>query len=291
MSSSLNNNFLIQMEFKFDVRRFLRADANGICVLLPQRPFNTREISEIIDIAGRESARAQSLPSTITTSTKFFSSSDNKLYLKIDQQKVVGILKIGIRRLFYSNEIGRIIEISPLCLLDFYIHERYQRSGYGKELYEFMLRTEGVSPNKIAIDRPSSKLVAFMRKHYGLSDFIPQNNNFVVYRQFFSGSPEVSKRQGEEERMNMRPLTQKVEKEGFEHKENYQSRGGIERKSGIALAGEQVVERNKRREENLNGRGEEYRRTYVPAAPWATSARNYAPSTTSSQYGSHSYRK
>ncbi|OMJ84609.1 hypothetical protein SteCoe_14200 [Stentor coeruleus] len=174
------------MEFKFDVRRVVRCNNQGIYLLLPQNSLKTKEMCEIIDVMGRESSRSQGLRSIITTAVRFFSSSDNKIYLKIEGQKVVGILKTGVRKLFYTNEIGKLIEMSPLCLLDFYVHESFQRSGYGKELYEYMLQEENTTPNKVPIDRPSAKLIGFMRKHYNLSDYIPQNNNYVIYRQYFS---------------------------------------------------------------------------------------------------------
>ena len=48
-----------------------------------------------------------------------------------------------------------------------------------------MLEQEGVHPSKLAIDRPSEKLVGFLRKHYTLNRTIPQMNNFVVYEGFF----------------------------------------------------------------------------------------------------------
>ncbi|OMJ77896.1 hypothetical protein SteCoe_22416 [Stentor coeruleus] len=174
------------MEFRFDVQKVFHCNSQGIYLLLPQSNLRTKEICEVIDVMGRESSRSQGLKSIITTAVRFFSSSDNKIYLKIEGQKVVGILKTGIRKLFYTNEIGKIVEMSPLCLLDFYVHESFQRSGYGKELYEYMLIEENVTPNKIAIDRPSSKLIGFMRKHYNLNEYIPQNNNYVIFRQFFT---------------------------------------------------------------------------------------------------------
>ena len=40
---------------------------------------------------------------------------------------------------------------------------------------------ERANPEKLAYDRPSEKLHGFLRKHYGLSKFVPQNNNFVVF--------------------------------------------------------------------------------------------------------------
>ena len=48
-----------------------------------------------------------------------------------------------------------------------------------------MLRHENIQPHKLAIDRPSPKMINFMAKNFGLKSFMPQNNNFVVYDEYF----------------------------------------------------------------------------------------------------------
>jgi hypothetical protein len=76
------------------------------------------------------------------------------------------------------------LQVTPLCVLDFYIHENYQRLGYGKILFDYMLSVEMVSPHQLAYDRPSPKMLAFLKKNFALSDHMPQANNYVVYREF-----------------------------------------------------------------------------------------------------------
>ena len=144
-------------------------------------PRSALLLTEIIDTFGRASARAQGLRAVITTAAKFSTEPNGKLYFRMQGNKVIGMLKVGYRSLFISNEVGKMAQINPLCVLDFYVVEMCQRGGYGKALYEKMLETEGVSPAQLAIDKPSTKLLSFMRKHYGLNRFIPQNNNFVVF--------------------------------------------------------------------------------------------------------------
>ena len=78
---------------------------------------------------GVASSKAQGLPSTITSASRFFTSGDNKLYLKAQGNKVIGLLKVGVKHLFIRNDWGAIKEISPLCVLDFYVHESVQRGG------------------------------------------------------------------------------------------------------------------------------------------------------------------
>lgn len=48
-----------------------------------------------------------------------------------------------------------------------------------------MLDYEGLLPEQFAIDRPSEKLLAFLKKHYALTQRIPQMNNFVIFDGFF----------------------------------------------------------------------------------------------------------
>jgi alpha-tubulin N-acetyltransferase 1 len=103
------------------------------------------------------------------------------------------MLKVGSRKLFIRNEQGQIKEITPLCVLDFYVHESCQRGGVGKKLFELMLEREHVSPEKLGYDRPSIKLISFLAKHYGLKSYVPQNNNFVVFNQYFDPSIKTSR--------------------------------------------------------------------------------------------------
>ena len=47
---------------------------------------------------------------------------------------VYGGIKTGVKRLFIRVETGAFCEIQPTCVLDFYVHEQYQRLG--KQLFE-----------------------------------------------------------------------------------------------------------------------------------------------------------
>jgi len=58
-------------------------------------------------------------------------------------------------------------------------------------MFEYMLSEEKVRPEKLAYDRPSPKLIGFLRKHYGLADYVSQSNNFVIFKQYFSSSKET----------------------------------------------------------------------------------------------------
>ena len=77
---------------------------------------------EIIDKMGAASSKAQGLPAVITSASRLFTS-DNTLYLRVEGSTVIGLLKVGVKKLFIRNEYGQIKEISPLCVLDFYVHE------------------------------------------------------------------------------------------------------------------------------------------------------------------------
>ena len=39
-----------------------------------------------------------------------------------------------------QDNAGRLHEVEPVCILDFYVHESQQRKGYGKVLFEEVLK-------------------------------------------------------------------------------------------------------------------------------------------------------
>lgn len=104
-----------------------------------------------------------------------------KLYRNISSQNcniklsssgaVTGLLKVGTKNLYVFDPNGETKQVSAPCVLDFYVHESRQRSGLGKKLFQTMLDSEGINPSKLAIDRPSEKLVGFLKKHYGKSNW------------------------------------------------------------------------------------------------------------------------
>eukprot|EP00471_Norrisiella_sphaerica_P013263 CAMPEP_0184503326 /NCGR_PEP_ID=MMETSP0113_2-20130426/51829_1 /TAXON_ID=91329 /ORGANISM="Norrisiella sphaerica, Strain BC52" /LENGTH=345 /DNA_ID=CAMNT_0026892809 /DNA_START=126 /DNA_END=1163 /DNA_ORIENTATION=+ len=147
-------------------------------------------ITAIIDRMGVASSRAQGLGAIITTASRLCMNvhTGQRLYIIRDsknEKKINGLLKIGRKKLFLRDNVGRIRELNAMCILDFYVHESCQRQGIGKTLFEYMLKAEHLPPSKFAVDRPSHKLLAFLRKHYQLSKFTPQNNNFVVFDKYF----------------------------------------------------------------------------------------------------------
>lgn len=98
---------------------------------------------------------------------------------------ITGLLKVGKKLLYVFDDEGETHTVNAPCVLDFYVHESRQRFGLGKRLFKYMLAAEHYQPNQLAIDRPSEKLLAFLRKHYGLERQIRQMNNFVIYDGFF----------------------------------------------------------------------------------------------------------
>lgn len=124
------------------------------------------------------------MKSIITSSEKFFGS-NQRILLKCEGNQCIGFIKVGNKNLFIYNQNGEIKEINPLCVLDFYVHESCQRSGYGKELFTFMLQSENIEAKDLGFDRPSEKFISFLKKHFNLTDYVPQNNNFVVFNDYF----------------------------------------------------------------------------------------------------------
>ncbi|XP_053150376.1 alpha-tubulin N-acetyltransferase 1 isoform X2 [Hemicordylus capensis] len=192
------------MEFPFDVdvlfgERITTVDQHlqssgrkGAGFATTHRVDLQQQLMTIIDEMGKASAKAQNLPTPITSASRMQTNRHVLYILKDSEAKmagkgaVIGFLKVGYKKLFVLDRHGAHNEVEPLCVLDFYIHESLQRHGYGKELFHYMLQRERVQPHQLAVDRPSEKLLCFLRKHYNLIDTIPQVNNFVIFQGFFS---------------------------------------------------------------------------------------------------------
>ncbi|XP_037906403.1 alpha-tubulin N-acetyltransferase isoform X4 [Hermetia illucens] len=186
------------MEFRFDLhpifnQSIIKVNSN----LLPVGFRGDRRLAldtatkmaEIINEMGSASARAQGLSNPVTTAQKL-RMTDQNIYLLGDPNQgrngaVVGLLKVGKKSLYVFDQNGQTQMVNAPCVLDFYVHESRQRSGLGRNLFDTMLQQEDFVPQKLAVDRPSDKLLGFLRKHYGLQKTIPQMNNFVVYDGFF----------------------------------------------------------------------------------------------------------
>ncbi|XP_074654816.1 uncharacterized protein LOC141908612 [Tubulanus polymorphus] len=198
------------MEFAFDVNCLFEGDVcildnrllpvkndtiNSTIKMTSRSQTHKAQFMEILDKMGEASAKAQNLHGPITSGRKL-EISDHKLYLIKDPNAnaIVGILKVGRKRLFVYDHEGKQHEVKPLCVLDFYVHESRQRTGCGKQLFEFMLRSEGVKVAHLAIDRPSHMFSSFLKKHYNLKATINQVNNFVIFQGFFRDRPSESRR-------------------------------------------------------------------------------------------------
>ena len=206
------------MEYPFVVAQNLNPDHRGGPIVTVtgrslQRLSRTGQenAKKVLDVFGQRSARAQKLKAPITSFSKLVSSTDQTCYMQHDGNKALGFIKVGKRRLFVHYR-GVLREITPLCVLDFYVHESCQRMGVGSKLFRFMLAQQQAHPSKLAYDRPSPKLIAFLRKYYNLTDFDKQNNNYVVFKQYFQGDQKfddeaAARRSGGRESLAQRPLT------------------------------------------------------------------------------------
>ena len=105
------------------------------------------------------------------------------------KNKFIGFIKVGYKHLFIYDEFGTPNEITPLCVLDFYTFEKCQRQGNGIKIYSEMIQRENVEPRKLGYDRPSIKFLNFLNKYFGLNNYIPQNNNYVVFKDYFKDEP------------------------------------------------------------------------------------------------------
>ena len=177
------------MQFNFNCEQCLDCDENGFSILegsCQNRiiPGYRIYVKEILDKMGELSARAQNLPSIITSTSRFFPS-NHRLFIKADKNKVLGYIKIGPKKLFLRDKLLNYHERRTLCVLDFYVYESVQRKGIGKLIFDYMLNYEKIDPNILAFDRPTLRLLSFLKKNYGLDNYITQNNSFLIFDKFF----------------------------------------------------------------------------------------------------------
>ena len=184
------------MDFGFNLSEIFSSEIARIgCDMLPQgglppgSPYSNKnmgqvqhKIMEIIDVMGQASAVAQVLKAPITSATKVRNMQEHIVYLLIDHAHnvVVGLLKVGKKNLYLLDRRGEQHEVCPMCILDFYVHESRQRSGCGRKIFEHMLAEQDMHPRYMAIDRPSPKLLGFLRKYYDLNNVINQVNNLSL---------------------------------------------------------------------------------------------------------------
>lgn len=65
-----------------------------------------------------------------------------------DSKCLIGLLKVGYRKLFLHDVRGIQHEMCPLAVLDFYIHESKQRNGNGRKLFDYMIQVSKLVPLK-----------------------------------------------------------------------------------------------------------------------------------------------
>ena len=167
--------------------RYLHPDDENFAVLTPRMVQNApHEVVSLINMIGSASSQAQNLSHTITTFNSF-ASGDNTMYILFDDThtRVLGFVKIGPRHLFLWDHFGVQHEMQPICLLDFFTFQTEQRKGYGRKMIDRVLRDLNLQMQQIPIDRPSALCLSFMKKHFGLSEYVPQNNKYVVFDQFW----------------------------------------------------------------------------------------------------------
>lgn len=203
------------MEFRFDLAACVGAppDHEGPCVgYVDERALRGPAggyLGTVLEELGLRSAAAQGLKRPVTHGSAS-GLGDQRVYVLACGRQALGLLKVGKKRLFVaapppvSNAAvggararqqladvqGALREMEPLCVLDFYVHERCQRSGHGRRLFDTMVAREQVAPQQLAYDRPSPKLLSFMQRHFGLARYTPQSNNFVVYDAYFDQAAE-----------------------------------------------------------------------------------------------------
>ncbi|XP_050442442.1 alpha-tubulin N-acetyltransferase 1-like [Adelges cooleyi] len=160
-----------------------------------------KRVKLIVDCMGNASAKAQNLKSPVTSAEKLVNS-NHMLYVMTEHPEegrfaVVGILKMGLINLTLYDKEGSCSDEIVYYLLDFYIHEKRQRKGYGKRLLEYMFMDTDTEAKHLAIEKPTKVFLQFMWKHYNLSKLVNQKSNFVIFEEFFCDPADERKKNSE----------------------------------------------------------------------------------------------
>lgn len=196
-SCSLFLNF-IRLKMEERAVKKLHPDSDHFVILHAREARSLPEdVKAIINKMGIASSKAQGLNHIITSFSSFISG-DNTIYMLLDDENkmVLGFIKVGYRNLFLWDRNGSQHEMKILCLLDFFTYPACQRKGYGKMMIDKMLADQNKQMRQIPIDKPSPLCLSFMKKHFGLSEYLPQSNNYVVFDQFWE-SPKLNGKNNE----------------------------------------------------------------------------------------------
>ncbi|CAL6029138.1 Mechanosensory_abnormality MEC-17-like protein [Hexamita inflata] len=158
------------MQFDFSISQLFKVKSSAIIILSPQSiklysPQEQQKIAKILLQMGLASQKAQGLPLPIT-SLEYIVKHNHTVILLVDNDKAVGIHKIGLKHLFQYDNSGKAHELTAFCCLDFYVHESCQRNGLGTLLFKVAECIFGVKADFWAFDKPSPKLFAFLKKNY-----------------------------------------------------------------------------------------------------------------------------
>ncbi|KAL3073988.1 hypothetical protein niasHS_006242 [Heterodera schachtii] len=180
-----------------------RIESNKMHWLRKRQQTNATALQRGIDQIGQLAAESRSLKRPVTSFARFADSPDEQaLYLlweplTSDQptanggpsSRIYGYLKVvRDRRLYLVDGEGRQFVTTPLCVLDFFIHQSVQHQGKGAQLFRAMLKAEGdLGAHRCAFDKPSDEFLHFLARHFSLERPLWQPNSFVVFPSFFEG--------------------------------------------------------------------------------------------------------
>ncbi|OHS93927.1 Alpha-tubulin N-acetyltransferase [Tritrichomonas foetus] len=171
----------------------LHPDEDHFVILHSRESKNLHDdVKSLINKIGLASSKAQGLNHVITSFQSFIGG-ENTLYLLLNDEntQVLGFIKVGYRNLFLWDRRGSQHEMKILCLLDFFTYPICQRKGHGRRMIDKMLEDQHKEMKQIPIDRPSNLCLSFMNRHFGLCEYMPQSNNYVVFDQFWETSDDA----------------------------------------------------------------------------------------------------
>ena len=129
--------------------------------------MHDKKIRQVIDMLGLVSKTEQKIDSQMTQH-KFISEQNMTVFIYVSNNKPLGLLTTEVKKLTFPNGD----EKECISASDFAVLRYAQRQGFGKVLFDYMLRYYNKRPDELVYNKPSEKSMQFLNKFYGLEKML-----------------------------------------------------------------------------------------------------------------------
>ena len=138
----------------------------GVTVFMKEQMLDEKN-RQIVDLLGFVSKKEQEIDIPVTHH-KFIRENNMTVFIYVSDGKPFGLLTTEVKMLTFPNGDKK----DCLSLSDFVVLRYAQRHGFGKILFEYMLKYYNKKPDELVYNRPSYKSQKFLKKYYGFENML-----------------------------------------------------------------------------------------------------------------------